>query len=281
MEQRNCMRKCDTYNTQVSITPCSFSEKMAHCTHIKHRIREFVMTKPRIGIPLGSKETTFSRLPHYAMEKNYFDAITKLGGLPIALPYAEENFDEYIQMVDGILLPGGSFASPQHWYTQGTAQLPEACTWSNFLEKVTRTAVDKKIPVLGICAGMQFLSCVNGAKMTINVAHTLNSPLDHLNGKPKEERYHLVKVEKGTLLHDITDMDEFMVNSAHTEAVVSLSESLKQNATAEDGCIEAVEVLNHPFALGVQWHPEFFTEDETSPDFKLMKAFIDVTKQHR
>lgn len=237
------------------------------------------MTKPIIGIPLGMKETTFSRLPHYAMEKNYFDAISTLGAIPLPLIYNDENYDSYINMVDGILIPGGSFSSPTKWYEEQNAELPKAQEWSHFYEKLTHTALEKNIPVLGICAGMQFLACVSGAVMTKNVHKKLNTNIDHLNGAPKEAYAHSVTLNKQSKLFNITQEETFDVNSAHTEAVIQVNGEAKVCASCtEDGCIEAIEIPSHKFAIGVQWHPEFFINDKNSPHYKIMKAFINATK---
>jgi putative glutamine amidotransferase len=238
------------------------------------------MSKPKIGIPLGMKQTTFSRLPHYAMEQNYFDAITKLGGIPIAIPYETENFLYYISMIDGILLPGGSFSSPNDWYLNETPTLPKASMWSDFYEKITETSLSQKIPILAICAGMQFLACKTGGKMTVDIHTHLNTDIDHLNGAPKEKCAHHVTLNKNSKLYEITGLEKFSVNSAHTEAVISTGEQTTVSANCmEDGCIEALEIQNHPFAIGVQWHPEFFLDDTTSPHYKIMKAFINATKK--
>tara|TARA_R110000868_G_scaffold262401_1_gene520994 strand:+ start:167738 stop:168529 length:792 start_codon:yes stop_codon:yes gene_type:complete len=260
---------------------CIFHQKRAHYTHKEHEESKFVIAKARIGIPLGSKDTSFSRLPHYAMEKNYFDAITKLGGLPIPLPYNDENFEEYLGMIDGILLPGGSFASPTKWYDEDGIELVKAGTWSHFYEKITKTAIERNIPILGICAGMQFLSGVTGGKMTTNVMKNLPTTIDHLNGADKEFTCHKAHIKSGTLLHKITNTLEIDVNSAHTEAVTSVGAGVIISAKAEDGCIEAIELVNHPFALGVQWHPEFFCDNPEDPHYKIMKALINVSKSSR
>jgi len=237
------------------------------------------VTKPVIGIPLGMKESSFSRLPHYAMEKNYFDAVSTLGGTPIALTYNIENYDDYLNMIDGILLPGGSFSSPTEWYEEQSAELPKAQSWSNFYKKLTQSALEKNIPILGICAGMQFLACVPGATMTKNVHQKLNTNIDHLNGAPKEEFSHSVTVNKKSKLFEITQIESFEVNSAHTEAVTAVKGQTVVSATcSEDECIEAIEIPSHKFAIGVQWHPEFFINDKNSPHYKIMKAFIDATK---
>lgn len=234
----------------------------------------------KIGIPLGMKDSSFSRVPHYAMEQNYFDAVAQLGALPVPLIYNEETLEDYLNMVDGVLIPGGSFASPVSWYEEDIPELEEATAWSDFYKKITAICLQKNIPVLGICAGMQFLACVSGGKMTVNVQEKTQTTVDHLNGAPKEEYAHKVTVHKDSLLYRITGEEVFQVNSAHTEAVTQVANNTTVSAwCTEDKCIEAIEIKNHPFALGVQWHPEFFINNPYSPHYKIMKAFIDAARK--
>ncbi len=238
--------------------------------------------KPIIGIPLGMKDSTFSRHPHYAMEALYFEAVSLCGGIPQALTYQAEHFDHYMANVDGVLIPGGSFASPTHWYEEEVPTLPEASAWSDFYLKVTEHCLSHKKPVLGICAGMQFLACVAGGQMTVDIQQKITTKIDHLNGAPKEENAHHVTLLKGSKLHQITGLETFAVNSAHREAVTQLGTNTTASAhCTEDGCIEAIEVEDHPFAIGVQWHPEFFTKDQNSPHYQLIKAFINETKHNK
>ncbi len=136
-----------------------------------------------------------------------------------------------------------------------------------------RGALNSKIPLLGICAGMQLLGGLHGCKMTQDVNKYLSSKIDHLNEKPAEEIAHNVKVTKGTLLESIVGVTEFGVNTAHREALVGVSNGVVINAVAPDGAIEGIELPAYKFALGVQWHPEFFAQDG-NPSFKLFQALV-------
>lgn len=232
------------------------------------------MKKPIIGVTLDWQEKgTFSKRPHYALREHYFQAVSKAGGLPFGIGYDPENIDNYLEQIDGIVIPGGFFASPEDWYIGGEVSPYEKSPRLDSDLNMIKSVLDKNIPMLGICAGMQLLGGLMGCKMTKDAQKYANSPIDHINEKPAEEKAHSVKVTEGTLLHKITELGDFDVNTAHREAIVQVVDGVVVNAVAPDGIIEGIELPAYKFALGVQWHPEFFLEDN-DPSFKLFKALV-------
>jgi putative glutamine amidotransferase len=231
--------------------------------------------RPKIGITLDWQEKgTFSKRPHHALRDAYFDVIYAAGGLPLGLPHLNAGVDEYLQSIDGIVIPGGFFASPDEWYVDPDSTSPyEHSPRLQFDLDMIEGALKAEVPLLGICAGMQLMGGLKGCKMTQDVNKYLGTKIDHLNEKPAEDVAHSVKVTKGTLLHKITGLDEFGVNTAHREALVSVADGVIVNAVASDGAIEGIELPAYKFALGVQWHPEFFMA-ENDPSFKLFKALV-------
>lgn len=169
-------------------------------------------------------------------------------------------------------------AKPLEWYEEGTKDLPypelprcESDIW------FTQQCLERKIPFLGICEGMQVLSGVLGCELTADVQGSYNTNLAHLQ-RPSHERSssHTVKIKDRTLLASILKVDELQTNTIHREAVRKPSEKAVVSAVAVDGVIEAIEThpeLGHPFALGIEWHPEYFAE-EGAPDFNILKAFV-------
>lgn len=240
--------------------------------------------RPVIGITLdwdkGCEATgTFSKRPYYALRESYFEIIYKAGGLPLAIPYIHEAIEEYLGKISALLIPGGDFAFKKDWYLkpdESNAYPPSKRL--DFDIAIAKKALEKNIPFLGICAGMQVMGCISGAKMTPNINKHLGTHIDHRNHKPAHEFAHEVKVEKGSLLHAITRKDTFPVNTAHSEAIITVPENLLISGVSEDGAIEAIEIKDKEFALGVQWHPEFFL-DETDPSFLVIKALVDKAKE--
>lgn len=239
------------------------------------------MTKrPLIGILLDYQDKgSFSKRPHYALRQGYFDAVWRAGGLPVGLPYLASGVDDYLATVGGLIVPGGFYPFPQVYY--GIEDVVAEPPHPRHVAEVplARAAIDRDVPLLGICAGLQVLAAIEGARLIRDLKSEVDSPIDHLNEKPAEERAHAVAVTPGTLLHRIVGKDEITVNTAHNEAPLpgAVPASLVVNAVAPDGVIEGVERPESTFCLGVQWHPEFFLEDD-APDLALFKALVEAAR---
>jgi putative glutamine amidotransferase len=233
------------------------------------------MARPLIGITLDIQSSgSFSKRPHHALRVHYFQAVLAAGGLPVGIPHLLEALPDYLEQVGGLVVPGGGFASPDSWYVDLSEPKPYPDSPRLAFDlAVLQQALDRDVPLLGICAGMQELACVSGAKMTRNVAKHHATSIDHLNQAPAERYAHDVTVESGSRLASIVGAGSLAVNTAHREAVVSVPSTVRVAARAPDGVIEAIELPKHRFALGVQWHPEFFT-DAGNPHRALFEALV-------
>lgn len=235
--------------------------------------------RPIIGITLDWEEKgTFSKRPYYALRESYFDIIYKAGGLPVGIPYISGAISGYLSNISALVVPGGDYALQRDWYVNPDEEKPYPPSKRlEFDIEIITQALAKDLPLLGICAGMQVMGCVLGAKMTPNINNYLNTKINHLNHKPAEEFAHDVHVERNSLLYKIAGADKFPVNTAHVEAIVSTPEEILVSAKSADGVIEAIEIKNKKFALGVQWHPEFFM-NENDPSFLIVKALVDMVR---
>lgn len=236
--------------------------------------------RPLIGITLDFQESgSFSTRPHYAVRTIYFAAVEAAGGLPIAIPHLAERVPEYLELIDGLVIPGGTHASPESWYVDPHEPKPYADSpRAAFDVAVVEGALGRDKPLLGICAGMQELACVAGAKMTRNVHKHHQTAIDHLRGRPAEEYAHDVTVEAGTRLAEIVGAGRLEVNTAHQEAVVAVPPTMRVSARSPDGVIEAIELPDRAFALGVQWHPEFFLA-AGNPHRKMFEALVAAARR--
>lgn len=230
----------------------------------------------KVGITLDIAESgSFSKRPHYALRVHYFDAVHAAGGLPIAIPHLPELIDAYLDDIDALIIPGGGFASPTHWYENPEGEMAYAPSARlQFDLAVIEKALERDIPLLGICAGMQLLAGHLGCKMTHNVHERFTTEIDHINGAPAEELCHRIDLTPGSLLASIYESEHMEVNSAHCEAVVSCPGGVHVTAVAPDGVIEAIEIPAKKLAMGVQWHPEFFLGDP------LIRALLAATHSH-
>ncbi len=153
-----------------------------------------------------------------------------------------------------------------------------------------REALNRDLPLLAICRGHQELNVAMGGTLETEIQEQENRR-DHRGGSvdlPQHERFahnHLVSPTPGGLLATILGEDDVQVNSAHRQAIDRLGDGLTVEATADDGTIEAIRVSDAKnFALGVQWHPEYWaslSEDADAPSTKIFKAFGDAARAYK
>ena len=232
--------------------------------------------KPVIGYTLdyeAGNAAKYSRYPWYAMRENYLTSATKSGGIPLPLPHELELVEEYLGMIDALLVTGGDFDIPPHYYGQEISSdkvsLKERRT--AFELAMTRGALKRNMPVLGICGGQQLLAVALGGTLIQHIPDSIENPLPHEQPNPRHEAGHDIEIKPDTLLHRIVGEENIAVNSAHHQAVDQVGERLIINSVAPDGVIEGIECPEYAFCLGVQWHPEFHI---TPADTKIFDAFV-------
>jgi putative glutamine amidotransferase len=231
-------------------------------------------TRPVIGVTLDSEEPGgYSKLPWYALRRNYFDSLVAAGALPVALPHHPELAEAYLDAVDGLLVAGGAFdVDPALWGEEPphpTVRLKPGRT--DFELAVTRGALRRDMPVLGICGGQQLLAVAFGGTLIQHIPDAVPGALAHEQPNPRTEPGHEVAIAPGTLLARIVGKPRMAVNSAHHQAVAAPGAGAVVNATAPDGVVEGVEHPAYRFALGVQWHPEYAVD---SADMRILEAFV-------
>lgn len=167
----------------------------------------------------------------------------------------KEKLDYLLDMCDGFVVPGGT-------------------QWYKFDEYVIKYAMDKKKPLLAICAGFQCLCSMCAMKRNkFDMTEKLKN--DKHYGKP-EEYIHRNIIIKDTLLGKILGKDIIKVNSVHHDYIDFSMVDLKVASISEDNIIEAVELPNHPFLIGIGWHPEYLMDNEA---IKIFDYFINTMKK--
>ena len=229
---------------------------------------------PIIGITLDSEEPGgYSKLPWYALRKNYAEAVTLAGGTPVLLPHHADLAPAYLDMIDGLILTGGAFdvdpalfgATNQH----PTVTLKAERT--RFELAIVKGAIARRMPILGICGGQQLLNVALGGTLIQHIPDEITNPLAHEQPNPRTEAGHDVTIVGNSLLGKIVGKASIPVNSAHHQAVKDVAPGCIVNALASDGVIEGLELTDYPYCIGVQWHPEF----HISPaDADIYTAFI-------
>lgn len=199
-------------------------------------------------------------MARYELKLPYADAVLRAGGLPFVLAYSDDAsvIDSYLERVSGIVVTGGAFDIPPEAYgetaREGLGALkPERTTFETLLMK---TALARRIPILGICGGMQLLNVVLGGTLYQDIRTDLAQAKEHQQNHDRTQPQHPVDVKDGTQLGDSLGKGALMVNSTHHQAVKKVGSGLVVSAIAPDGVVEAIELPGPGFALGVQWHPE-------------------------
>jgi putative glutamine amidotransferase len=215
---------------------------------------------PRIGLTLDAEPAGgYSRLPWYAIRENYCSAIVRAGGLPIPLPHEVELADAYLELLDGLIVTGGAFDLDPSLYgaSERHATVRTKDRRTAFELAITRAALQRDRPILGICGGQQLLNVALGGDLIQHIPDTVPDCLAHEQPNPRTEPGHSVEVLPGSRLHALGGALRLDVNSAHHQAAGAVGAGVVISAQASDGVIEAIEAPSRRFCIGVQWHPEY------------------------
>lgn len=232
------------------------------------------MAPPFIGLTLDHEPAGgWSQFPWYAIRENYCNAVRRAGGLPVLLPHQPDDAALYLDRIDGLVVTGGGFDVDPVLF--GAASRHPSVTTKDrrtaFELAATRGALDRGMPVLGICGGQQLLNVALGGSLIQHIPDEVPNALPHRQPNPRNEAGHKVRIVAGTLLHRIAGAEELAVNSAHHQAVKQAGPGVVVDARAEDGVVEGIEDPRRGFCLGVQWHPEF---EISAADRNIFRAFV-------
>ena len=236
------------------------------------------MSRPVVGITLDSEQPGgYSRFPWYAVRENYCGAVARAGGLPVPLPHEPELAEAYLATLDALVITGGAFDVDPALFGDATRHdsVVTKDRRTAFELAITRGALARDMPVLGICGGQQLLNVVLGGTLIQHIPDEVAGALAHEQPNPRDQPSHAVRITAGTLLHRITGAAAMSVNSAHHQAVRDVAQGVVIDAVAPDGVIEGIELPAKRFCLGVQWHPEFAIDPG---DAKIFDAFIEAAR---
>ena len=244
-------------------------------------------SKAIIGIIPDYKEgckNGYSTRSYYALRCDYVKMISDCGAIPVILSYDYDLIDDYVALLDGLMIVGGYFDIHPEKY--GEKEIHPTVTLNlirqDFEHQMASKALETDIAILGICNGMQLLNVLHGGKIIQHITDE-KSYMDHEQSHNPEfndynKAYHDVIIEPKTKLHQIIGQELIKVNSSHHQAVKNVGNQIKISARAPDKIIEAIEKIDHPFCIGVQWHPEF---NISQADQKIFTAFISAAKKYK
>ncbi len=233
---------------------------------------------PLVGICAAIERVSWgawSDVPCTMLPSTYSLAVQRAGGIALLLPPDDslaEQPGELIDLLDGLVLAGGSdvdagsYGAAPHQQTRGT--WPER---DRFELALGTAALERELPLLGICRGMQVLNVTAGGTLEQHVPERVGHD-DHRH-TPGAFADHGVRLEEGSLAARVVGETGTAVKSHHHQGVAELGEGVSASGWAEDGVIEAIELSGRRFALGVLWHPE---QDESSG---VIGALVDEARR--
>lgn len=239
--------------------------------------------RPLIGCTTYRKETIIG----YAIEidglmPTYSSAITAAGGLPVLIPQAvgPDDLSALLDELDGLLFPGGGDISPARYGGTTHDKVYGVDERRDEVELFLATeAVKRDKPLLAICRGHQILNVAMGGTLWEDVLDMMPDAERHAYfiGYERNRISHDVHVCDNSRLADIFQAHSQPVNSLHHQGIKRLGSSLTPTAYAPDGLIEGIEIQDHRFAIGVQWHPEELHGQEPGAT-ALFRAFVDACR---
>ncbi len=213
--------------------------------------------RPFIGITtrLNLVESTFYLRRYYA------EAVEATGGVPVYIPLIpnREYLGALIERLDGLLLSGSnSDVDPAQYGEEPHPRLGPVIPERDSVDLLLLDLAEKrKLPVLGICFGMQSLNVSRGGSLYQDIDTQVPNVLKHEQGMPVDRPSHYLKLEGDSLLAHLAGGKTIRVNSTHHQAIKEIGRDLRVIATSSDDVIEAVtDTRPDRFVLGVQWHPE-------------------------
>jgi putative glutamine amidotransferase len=210
-----------------------------------------------------------SLIPH-----DYVRAVEEAGGRPLLVPPSDDGIEETLDSLDGIVFSGGSDLDPAHY---GEEAHPETFGIHEERDRaeleLMKAALDRDMPVLGICRGIQVLNVARGGNLVQHLPEIVGHE-GHKHDPPGAFVDHDVEIEPDTTLAQILG-DRHPVKSHHHQGLDAVGEGLRISAHAADGSIEGVEDPEHRFAVGVLWHPE------AGEDRKLFEALVEQAREYK
>jgi putative glutamine amidotransferase len=238
-----------------------------------------MMRKPLIGIGSDVYLEPGKRDRAFAFT-TYVDSIRRAGAVPVVIPPQPENAREVVENLDGLLLAGGDDCDPAAYGEERhpTVEPMDPRRQDNDLN-LARVARERGIPTLGICLGLQVMNVAAGGTLIQDIPSQLETDIEHVS-EPEDRARHDVMIERETRLSSILGAREINVNSSHHQAIhpSGIGNGLRITAHAPDGIVEGLEDPQHPFYVGVQWHPEDMPREESAS--KIFRAFVDAARTY-
>ena len=228
------------------------------------------MDRPVVGI---TTYVTQARWSYWELEAalipfDYVQKVEQAGGRALLVPPTVDGVEETLDAIDAVVFTGGSDLDPELYGEEARPETFGVVRMRDDAELVLlRAALDRDMPVLGICRGIQVLNVGMGGDLEQHLE-------GHKHDPPGEFIAHDVAIEPGTRLAEVLG-DRTTVMSHHHQGLKALAPGLVESARADDGLLEAVEAPEKRFAVGVLWHPE------AGEDARLFARLVEEARRYR
>lgn len=236
------------------------------------------MVKPLIGITTYNAKNKFER-DIAAVQHTYIRAVAQGGGIPVLIPAIlddEDRFELYSSL-QGILFSGGGDISIKYFNGEDHPEIHDVDDYRDVTElSLLKKSVADGKPFLAICRGVQVMNVALGGTLYTHIPDQFNTSIEHSQDE-FTTLIHPVNIDETSRMAEIFGETLLTVNSLHHQGLKDVASSLRVVGHAPDGMIEAVELIDHPYAMGVQWHPEWLTDQPVMR--RLFKSFVDASKK--
>jgi len=231
---------------------------------------------PRIGV--GGLVRQWDGASRSGVNSAYLTSVIAAGGIPLVLSplIGPDHAAGALEGLDALLLTGGEDVDPALYRAQPSPQLGTVSRERDLFELALFAAArERRMPVLGICRGIQLINVAAGGTLWQDLPSERPGDVNHNPASPRDTAAHGIRVLAGSRAADALGRLEFAANSFHHQAVRDLGRDLVATAWSADGLIEAVELADSDgWVLAVQWHPEEMTGRAESPATGLFRALM-------
>jgi len=238
------------------------------------------MFKPIIGLNSDFANASGEKPSFTYIASGYYDAITKVGGIPIIIPPLADDDDlsEILERLNGVVLVGGADLDPRRdGYMLHPTIRPLATRREMFDRRLMRLIAERRMPVFGIGAGMQLINVTLGGTLLLHIPEDRPTALPHHDPLDPAHR-HTLEIAPNSLMERVYGDGELRVNSMHHMAIDDVASDFAVTARCPDGIVEAIESTSPDwFAIGTQFHPE--SDTASALDLRVFEEFIEAVKE--
>jgi len=232
--------------------------------------------KPLIGLNADYRSSRKEGPALCYLPAGYFNAIQAAGGIPVILPPTEGAADiaRVLDLVQGFVLVGGGDLDPRRdgFQLHSSVRAMDARR-EDFDRQLMELIAERRMPVLGIGAGMQLLNVSQGGNLFLHLPEDMPEAIPHKDTMDPEHR-HGLSVVFGTLMERVYGDSEIRVNSMHHQAIDEIAPGFAATARCPDGVVEAIEsTMDDWLAIGTQFHPE--AESASALDVRIFEEFVE------